>query len=281
MVRARGPEAPEPRALLRIATRLAVDAGRLLRDRPADLHATSKSTPTDAVTAMDGASERLILAGLARLRPGDPVVAEESGARAGEGPVTWHVDPLDGTVNYLYDRRDWAVSIAAVADGRTVAAAVYDAGERLLYTATIDGPATCNGRVLRCREPASLGEALVATGFSYDAGERAAQATLLAGVLPRVRDIRRAGSAALDLCAVASGAVDAYYEEGAHSWDWLAGELIAVRAGAAVARSAAGVTGRPGLAVAAGAVLPPLLTLLNAGGAALAEASAMPGKPFD
>jgi len=246
--------------------RLTADAGALLRQRPGDLQARTKSSPTDTVTVMDAASERLILAGLERHRPGDPVVAEESGARDGPGPVTWHVDPLDGTVNYLYDLPSWSVSIAAVVGGVTVAGAVFDPARALMFTATVGGPARCNGAELRASDVTDLSQALVATGFGYGAAERERQAAVLHEVLPRVRDIRRAGSAALDLCTVASGRVDAYYEEGAHSWDWLAGELIAIRAGARVARSDAGITGGALMVAAAPAVLDPLVDLLTGAG---------------
>jgi myo-inositol-1(or 4)-monophosphatase len=258
--------APDPAALLALAVRLAADAGALLRERPADLQATTKSTPTDAVTVMDAASERLIIDGLYRHRPGDPVVAEESGSRPGTGPVTWHVDPLDGTVNYLYDLPAWSVSIAAVVGDRTVAGVVFDPDRQRMFTATVDDVARCNGQPIRCSDPAGLPATLVATGFSYDAGERERQATVAAHLLPRVRDIRRAGSAALDLCSVAAGRVDAYYEEGGHSWDWLAGELIVARAGGRTARSPAGVTGHPLLAAAGPTVIGPLCRLLTEAG---------------
>lgn len=252
-------------ALLRLATRLASDAGALLRNRPADLGATSKSTPTDAVTVMDAAAERLILDGIRRHRPADAVVAEESGSSGGADPgaVTWHVDPLDGTVNYLYDLPGWSVSLAAVVDGVTVAGVVLDVPQSRLYAATADGPATCNGHPIGVSDRDDLATALIATGFSYDADERAAQAAVLARVLPRVRDIRRIGSAALDLCAVASGRMDGYHEEGGHSWDWLAGELIAQRAGAVSKRAAAGAGGRSLLVVAAPAVIDPLWDLVG------------------
>jgi myo-inositol-1(or 4)-monophosphatase len=219
---------------------------------------------------MDAAAERLILAELARHRPGDPVVAEESGTGGGDGPVTWHVDPLDGTVNYLYGRSDWCVSIAAVIDGVTVAGVVHDPGRRRMYAATVAGEATCNGVPLRCSTVVELGQTLLATGFSYAAPERAQQAEVIARLLPVVRDIRRGGSAALDLCDVAAGRADAYLEEGGHSWDWLAGELIAERAGCGVARSDHGITGRPLQVAAAPAVLDALLEALRAAGIAVA-----------
>ncbi|MDQ1680040.1 MAG: monophosphatase [Frankiaceae bacterium] len=226
--------------LLDIATDLARAAGTLLRNRPSHLGAGSKSTPTDAVTDMDRAAERLILDGLATRRPGDGVLAEESGAHDG-GAVTWVVDPLDGTVNYLYRIPQYAVSIAARVGAEVVAGAVYDVARDNLYAATLGGGATCDGTPLRSTTQSDPALALVATGFGYAATLRAAQARVLATVLPRIRDIRRFGSAALDLCAVASGQVDAYFEAGMQPWDWSAGGLIASEAGAAFG----GLAGRP------------------------------------
>jgi myo-inositol-1(or 4)-monophosphatase len=231
--------------LLAVARDVARAAGALLRDRPADLAVAAKSTPTDAVTVMDKRSERLILDMLARSRPGDSVLAEETGAHrlgAGTGSgVTWVVDPLDGTVNYLYGIPHYAVSIAAEIDGLAVAGAVYDVGRDELYTATRGGGAHRDGTRLRCTTVTDPALALVATGFGYAADFRAEQARALPAVLPQVRDIRREGSAALDLCGVASGRVDAYFEAGMHRWDWAAGALVAREAGATVG----GLAGRP------------------------------------
>jgi myo-inositol-1(or 4)-monophosphatase len=236
--------APDSADLLDLAVRLAERAAALIRDRPDDLGADTKATPTDAVTVTDRASERLIVAGLLDERPDDTVVAEESGITAGGTPgVRWYVDPLDGTVNYLYDLPQYAVSIAAEVDGVTVAGVVLDVAKGDVYTATAGGGAHCNGRTLRCREETALATALVATGFSYDAERRAAQADILRGVLPRVRDIRRMGAAALDLCAVAAGWVDAYFEERLKPWDWAAGALIAREAGARVGTLGGGPLG--------------------------------------
>lgn len=231
----------DPSSLLDIATTLALEAGDLLLHRPAHLTAAAKSTPTDAVTAMDRAAERLILDGLAQRRPGDTVVAEESGGVSGAGDVTWWVDPLDGTVNYLYGVPQWCVSIAVGVDGELVAGVVYDPAKHELYRAVRGGGATCNDAPLRCTQQADPAMALLATGFGYAATARAEQADVLRSVLPRVRDVRRMGSAALDLCAVAAGRVDAYYESGMHPWDWSAGVLIAREAGARVE----GLQGRP------------------------------------
>ncbi|HET6818584.1 MAG TPA: inositol monophosphatase family protein [Mycobacteriales bacterium] len=226
----------DPNELLELALRLAHDAAALIRDRPADLGTDTKATPTDAVTVTDRASERLILAGLEAARPEDAVVAEESGSSGdtAAGGVRWYVDPLDGTVNYLYDLPQYAVSIAAEVAGEMVAGVVLDVATGDAYTATRGGGARCNGRPLTCRDESDPALALVATGFSYDAQRRAAQAEVLRAVLPRVRDIRRMGAAALDLCAVAAGQVDGYFEERLKPWDWAAGALIAQEAGARV-----------------------------------------------
>ena len=229
--------------LLGVAEQIAREAGALLRDRPAQLHAATKSTPTDAVTEMDRAAEQLILDRLRTLRPDDHVVAEETGqhGEANDDSVTWVVDPLDGTVNYVYGVPQFAVSIAVQQHGESVVGVVYDVMRDDLYAASRGEGATCNGQPLRCSAQADLALSLVATGFSYAADTRRTQAEILTTVLPAVRDIRRLGSAALDLCMVASGRVDAYFEAGMQPWDWAAGALIATEAGARVG----GVGGRP------------------------------------
>lgn len=213
----------------------------MLRDRPADLHVTSKSTPTDAVTVADRAAERVILDGLAEGRPDDAVVSEEGSDRAGSSGVTWYVDPLDGTVNYLYEIPAYAVSVAAAIGEELVCGVVIDVAAATEYTAVRGGGAHRDGTRLACSAQHDPALALVATGFGYDALRRAAQARSLAVVLPAVRDIRRIGSAALDLCGVASGRVDAFFEAGMFPWDWAAGALIAREAGARVG----GLGGRP------------------------------------
>ncbi|HEX4655249.1 MAG TPA: inositol monophosphatase family protein [Mycobacteriales bacterium] len=232
-----------PAELRDLATEVAREAGALLRDRPTALQTSTKSTPTDAVTDMDRAAERLIVDRLRARRPDDLVVGEESGqhGRDGAGIVSWLVDPLDGTVNYLYGIPQYAVSIAARIDGDAIAGAVFDVMRDELYAASRDGGATCNGALLRCSDQTDLGLSLVATGFAYAAETRRTQAAVLTTVLPAVRDIRRLGSAALDLCMVASGRVDAYFEAGMQPWDWAAGALIATEAGARVG----GLGGRP------------------------------------
>ncbi len=221
--------------LLALAVRLAEAAGDLLVDqRPDRLQIGTKTTPTDVVTEMDRAAEQLILDGIRAVRPEDAVLAEESGGGAGASGVRWIVDPLDGTVNYLYGIPEFAVSIAAEVDGVVVAGAVRDPSKRLTYTAVRGGGAACNGVPLRCSAVTDLGQALVGTGFGYAATRRTKQASVLTHVLPRVRDIRRIGAAALDLCSVAAGHIDAFYERGLSPWDLAAGGLVAGEAGARV-----------------------------------------------
>ena len=232
------PAPPEPETLALLASAVAREAGELLmssRGRVAVVH--TKSSPTDVVTEMDRAAEKLIRARLQAARPGDAVLGEEGG-QTGSGPVRWIVDPLDGTVNYLYGLPDWAVSVAAEVAGVIVAGAVCVPLQRSTFTATLGGGAWLdsawqNGaQRLACNTGVALRDALVATGFGYSAGQRAEQGQVVAAVLPRVRDIRRAGAAAVDLCSVAAGRVDAYYERGTHYWDIAAGGLIAREAGA-------------------------------------------------
>ena len=226
----------EPSKLAELAREIAEEAGRLLVDgRPGDLGVQStKSSPTDVVTEMDTAAERLIRDRILAARPHEGLIGEEGGGQPGTSGVTWVVDPIDGTVNYLYDLPAWSVSIGVEVDGVTVAGVV--AAPRLgeVYTAWLGGGAWCNGRPIAARPGTDLAGALVATGFGYQAARRERQGVIVGALLPRVRDIRRAGSAALDLCAVACGRVDAYFERGTQVWDRSAGGLIAVEAGALV-----------------------------------------------
>jgi myo-inositol-1(or 4)-monophosphatase len=244
----------DPADLVALAERLAIAAAGELRKRPIDLQAGAKSTPTDAVTVMDRRAEAVILAGLAAERPHDRVVAEESGDNDRVAEVTWYVDPLDGTVNYLYRIPQYAVSIAAAVDDEVVAGVVLDVPKDELFAAVRGRGATCTGQTLRCTTQTDPALALVGTGFAYSSTTRREQATVVARLLPAIRDVRRLGSAALDLCAVASGRLDAYYEQGMQPWDWAAGTLIAREAGARVA----GLRDRPlgdGVMLAANPVL--------------------------
>ena len=220
--------------------------------------ADTKSSPTDVVTEMDRAAEALITERIMAERPGDAILGEEGG-ESGHGRVRWIVDPLDGTVNYLYGLADWAVSIAAEVDGPVVAGVVAIPRHGELFTAIAGQgswlhPAEAPAVPLRCNTGVPLRSALVSTGFGYAPARRIVQGEVVAVVLPRVRDIRRGGSCAVDLCSVAAGRVDAYYERGVNYWDCAAGGLIAAEAGARVAGLAGGPPS-PELTIAADPVL--------------------------
>jgi myo-inositol-1(or 4)-monophosphatase len=281
------------RELLVIAVGAALEAGQLLASKEGRVEvAATKSSPTDVVTEMDGRAEELIRARILVARPDDAILGEEGGQvdGAADAPARWVVDPLDGTVNYLYGLHDWAVSIAVEVDrgaaggdvggegggdvGRViVAGAVYAPMRGELFTAvrgegawlestrgsgTSGGPgesaipdSTFERIPLRCRPGVALDQALVATGFGYRAERRTVQGEVVAALLPRIRDIRRNGVASVDLCAVAAGRLDGYYERGLNYWDYAAGALIAEEAGAVVGDSRGGPPS-PSMTVAAG-----------------------------
>jgi len=222
--------------LLELAGDCARRAGALLLERfqgPAAGVAT-KSTPTDLVSDADRDTEKLVLDMIANARPGDGWIGEEGGGRESSSGIRWIIDPLDGTVNFLYGMPDWAVSIAAEDASGAVVGVVFDACRRETFTAIRGEGAFMNGRQIGVTDETDLSRSLVATGFSYDAIIRESQAEVVRRILPRIRDIRRAGSAALDLCWVASGRTDAYYESNMGVWDRAAGVLIAREAGATV-----------------------------------------------
>jgi myo-inositol-1(or 4)-monophosphatase len=236
-----------------VAEQLAAEAAEFVRLRRSEVFGAgrpdsgdaavqSKSTRTDPVTVVDTETEQLLRSRLARLRPGESVLGEEGGGQADDPDgrsVTWVLDPIDGTVNFVYAIPAYAVSVAAQVDGVSVAGAVADVTAARVYSAGLGMGAHVidpAGRreALHCNTIDDLSMALVGTGFGYSPRRRAAQAALLAGLLPHVRDIRRIGSASLDLCMVAAGRLDAHYEHGLHVWDWAAGALIAAEAGAQV-----------------------------------------------
>ena len=230
-------------ALLDLATGLARDAGALALSMRAGIRAEStKSSPTDVVTAADRAVERLVVEGIRAARPDDALLGEEGASTPGTSGLRWVVDPIDGTVNYLYGLPQWAVSIA-VEDGsrQALVGVVHDPSKGELFTAVRGQGSRLGGEPLQCTAVTDLGQALVGTGFGYDARRRAAQARHLAAVLPAVRDLRRLGAGALDLCAVACGRLDAYFEQGLSPWDSAAGALVATEAGARLG----GLRGRP------------------------------------
>jgi myo-inositol-1(or 4)-monophosphatase len=243
---AAGPARPEE--LAELACAVAQEAGGLLLSRHGQAAVVqTKSSPTDVVTEMDTAAEELIRRRILGARPGDAILGEEGGLVGAAAAVRWIVDPLDGTVNYLYGLADWAVSIAAEVAGQVVAGAVCVPLHRSLFSATLGGGAWLRSewlagpRRLSCTSGVALADALVGTGFAYEARQRAVQGQVVAAMLPRIRDIRRGGAAAVELCMVAAGRLDAFYERGLHDWDFAAGGLIAREAGAMVA----GLHGRP------------------------------------
>jgi myo-inositol-1(or 4)-monophosphatase len=227
--------------LLGVAEEAARAAGALLAERfvagAGAIHA--KSTPTDLASEADLAAEATIRDVLGRRRPGDAILAEEGGGdEAAAGQVRWVVDPLDGTINFLFGIPQWCVSVAATLDGETRAGVIYDPNRGELFAASADGPATLGGAPVAPRTASSLAESLLVTGFGYDAELRARQAEVVAELLPRVRDVRRMGSAALDLAWLAAGRYDVYFERGVKPWDVAAGALVCRRAGLAVERLA-------------------------------------------
>jgi fructose-1,6-bisphosphatase/inositol monophosphatase family enzyme len=196
--------------------------------------ATTKSSPTDMVTQYDKASEDMITAGLRELRPDDGIVGEEGASREGTSGITWHIDPIDGTSNFYFDIPMWAVSTGAVDDNGPIAGAVYAPALGDMFTAARGEGATLNGNRISVRENTLLSDALVCTGFSYHVSQREAHARRVATMVGQIRDIRRFGAAAIDLCFVACGRLDAYFEEHLNSWDLIAGQVIATEAGALV-----------------------------------------------
>ena len=219
-----------------LASELALGAGEVLRKGRSAGHGaiSSKSSAVDIVTETDEASEDYIVSALRSRRAGDAILGEEGTADVGTSGVRWILDPLDGTVNFTYGIPAFAVSIAVEVDGVRTVGAVYNPVSEELFTAIRGRGAQLNGVAIHCRSETRPAMALVGTGFSYVARERQTQAEILVDILPTVRDIRRAGSAALDLCAVACGRLDAYYELTVKPWDVAAGALIASEAGAVV-----------------------------------------------
>ncbi len=225
-----------PGELLDLGRETALEAGCLLvegRRRTVEV-AETKSSPTDVVTAVDLASEQLIRERILAARPDDGFLGEEGDDLPGTTGVRWVVDPIDGTVNYLYGIQQFAVSIAAEVDGEVVAAVVHNPVNGETFTAAHGSGAWLGGHRLTGSRCDRMDRALVGTGFSYESRVRAAQAAETAALLPHVRDVRRMGSAALDLCFVACGRYDAYVERGLNPWDLAAGRLVVTEAGGRV-----------------------------------------------
>lgn len=240
-------------ALLDLVELIAREAGALARrHRESVVGVTAtKSSPTDVVTAADTAVEELVRSRIVAARPDDAILGEEGSHRAGTSGLTWVVDPIDGTVNYLYGIARYATSIAVEDAEGALVAAVHAPATGETFTARRGHGAWRDGRPVHPTQATDLAAALVGTGFGYRAERRARQAEVVAAVLPRIRDIRRAGSAALDLCDVACGRLDAYFEQGLQPWDLAAGRLVVTEAGGRVS-GLAGAEASEALTVAAG-----------------------------
>ncbi|MEN9793110.1 MAG: hypothetical protein RL330_1188 [Actinomycetota bacterium] len=256
----------EPRALRTLAERLAREAGDLAAaGRERGIEVSSKSTVTDMVTQWDRAAEIVILEGLALARPDDAVVGEEGGSRPGTTGLEWHLDPIDGTTNFLYGIPAWAVSIGVLDADGPVAGAVWIPPLGEMFSAHRGGGATRNGEPVRassCTDPAL---ALLGTGFGYEPSVRERQVRDLIPVLPRIRDIRRFGAASVDLCMVACGRTDVYMERGLQSWDLAAGWIVALEAGAVVTAIDGGAVRPESVLAAAPGIHGAMVGLLSAG----------------
>lgn len=272
MTEATRPTSDEPAALLALAVDIAREAGALLRSYADsdDLHVSTKSSTTDPVSAADHASERLIAERVRAARPDDGLMGEEHERdRTGSTGLRWVVDPLDGTVNYLYGIPQWSVSIAVEDRTGPVVGVVHDPTRDDVFAAVRGEGAWLNDVLLRLHPPADVSDALIATGFSYDPTVRRRQAAMLTELITTVRDVRRLGSAALDLAWLAAGRYDGYTEFALHRWDYSAGSLLVTEAGGAVAawELAFGGDVRKGLSAGGEAVNDHLAAWLEAAGA--------------
>lgn len=228
---------PDLREIYHLALSMAEEVGRIHQER---LHmprtVEAKSSPSDAVTEVDRACEELIVSRIVAARPDDSIVGEEGTNRVGTSGVSWVIDPLDGTVNYVYRRADFSVSIGVEVDGEPAVGVVYDSTRGEMFSAIRGQGAWLNGEPIRVSEVTNLGMALTGTGFAYEAAQRIQQGEVFARVIGRVRDIRRGGSAALELCGVACGRLEAYFEMGPNAWDVTAGIVLIRAAGGYIER---------------------------------------------
>lgn len=268
-------------SLLAFATELALEASAFVGERTRrDLSVATKSTATDLVTDVDRSVEALIVERIRAERPGEAVVGEEgpsasavlaridAGLSASESRICWHVDPIDGTTNFVYGYPAYAISIGVEVDGCRVVGVVHNLPSGETFTAAQGRGAFLDGTPIRVSGRSELGTTLLGTGFAYDAEYRSRQGAVLARLLGRVRDVRRSGSAALDLCSVACGRLDAYYEQPLAPWDYSAGDVIVREAGGVTASIGGGPIMRGSVLATSPALLGPLLGLLRDAGAA-------------
>ncbi len=246
--------------LLNLAESIALKAGSLLVNRPSKFDLDEKSGVFDFATQMDHESEKLIVSEILAARPDDGLIGEEGANRESKSGVTWVIDPIDGTVNYLYDIPGWCISIAAKDRDGGLAGVVYSPATQSLWKAHRGGGAFLNGNPIKCNDPVALNRALVGSGFAYDLEKRKIQAALIARLLPEIRDLRRLGACAVDMCHVASGSLDAYFEAGVNEWDYAAAGLIATEAGAMISIDTGIWNGEKNMVIVAGPALHPALS---------------------
>lgn len=246
--------------LLNLAESIALKAGSLLVNRPSKFDLDQKSGVFDFATQMDHESEKLIVSAILAARPDDGLIGEEGANRESKSGVTWVIDPIDGTVNYLYDIPGWCISIAAKDRDGGLAGVVYSPATQSLWKAHRGGGAFLNGNPIKCNDPVALNRALVGSGFAYDLEKRKIQAALIARLLPEIRDLRRLGACAVDMCHVASGSLDAYFEAGVNEWDYAAAGLIATEAGAMISIDEGIWNGEKNMVIVAGPALHPALS---------------------
>ena len=218
--------------LLELAKKVGADAAALLMDRPPAFEIEEKSTAIDIVTQMDKKAEIFIVQSILAARPDDGMIGEEGADIESKSGITWVIDPLDGTVNYFYGLPGWNVSIAAKDHEGSVVGVVTAPTINSTWWASRGGGAFFNGSKIKTNEPVALNRAFIGTGFQYDVSHRTRQIENVGRMLPLIRDIRRNGAAAVDICSVAMGALDAYFEDGLKEWDWAAASLVATEAGA-------------------------------------------------
>jgi myo-inositol-1(or 4)-monophosphatase len=246
--------------VLNLAELIALKAGSLLVNRPSKFDLDEKSGVFDFATQMDHESEKLIVSEILAARPDDGLIGEEGANRESKSGVTWVIDPIDGTVNYLYDIPGWCISIAAKDKDGGLAGVVYSPATQSLWKAHRGGGAFLNGNLIKCNDPVALNRALVGSGFAYDLEKRKIQAALIARLLPEIRDLRRLGACAVDICHVASGSLDAYFEAGVNEWDYAAAGLIATEAGAMISIDKGIWNGEKNMVIVAGPALHPALS---------------------
>ena len=246
--------------LLKLAETIALNAGELLKKRPSKFELDEKSGVFDFATQMDHESEKLIVSQILAARPDDGLIGEEGASKESSSGITWVIDPIDGTVNYLYDIPGWCVSIGVKDQEGPLVGVVYSPATNSLWKASRGGGAFLNSAPIRCNEPVPLNRALVGSGFAYDLEKRKVQAALIADLLPQIRDLRRLGACAVDICHVATGSLDAYFEAGVNEWDYAAAGLIATEAGAKISVKSGIWNGEKHMVIAAGPTLHDALT---------------------